>query len=456
MNLKTKLSFHSTLLCAVILALVLVPAFLIFKIYMKDFFYGKIKDTAQESAYLFFEKDLVGTIDFKKYKEIENQLSSITKRAIRVYNAKTLEIYLKDHLDFQIDRHILKTIIKQKELSFQMGDRQFVGLLCKDNLGDFIVVVSGIDYYGEKQIEILGWIFVFFYIIALPLNYFIGSFLSRKTFQPFDEVIAKVNTITAENLHSRLEVSDKSGEDEIKKLTVTFNYLLERLESDIEIQKNFLKNASHELKTPLTVIIGDIEVGLQTARTNDEYLELLSSLRKDSLHLKSIIEGLLVLSGLQIHEPEQLEMVRIDEIIWNIIEKKAIEYPESKVSFKLGLTASDSHLLTVQANRYLLLIALLNIVDNAIKFSSPKEVIIVASKLNQQLFLQIIDQGMGISNADIESVFDMFFRSKRTHIIKGMGLGLYITNQILERHRITISLKSEIEKGTTVALLFPV
>ena len=78
-----------------------------------------------------------------------------------------------------------------------------------------------------------------------------------------------------------------SGKDEIKEFVTTFNYLLERLESGIMIQNNFLKNASHELKTPLTIIIGDIDVSLQQPRTNEQYEEILKSLQKDTLHLKA-------------------------------------------------------------------------------------------------------------------------------------------------------------------------
>lgn len=422
---------------------------------MKNFYYEKLEDTARETAFLYFEKDVLAKTDAKRYKEIENQLATINSKAIRVYNAKTLQIYLNDDLDFKIDNQILKSIIRKNKMAFHIDSRQFLGLLYKDNIGNFIVVVSGIDFYGERQIKTLGWMFIFFYLVAIPLNYLIGRSLSRKTFRPFEEVISKVNSITTENLYSRLQLPQKTGDDEIKELIVTFNNLLERLESGIAIQNNFLKNASHELKTPLTIIIGDIEVALQLERTNAEYRELLNSLRKDSLHLKSILDGLLVLSGLQIFELEQFQELRVDEIIWNVLEKKAIEYPESKVLFNLDSIANHSDLLTINANRYLLFIALNNIIDNAIKFSSPKIVSIFAQVESGQLLLQIIDHGQGISEDEIEAIFELFFRSKRTQNIKGMGLGLYITNQILIRHGIKIVVKSEIDEGTTVALYFP-
>jgi len=250
-------------------------------------------------------------------------------------------------------------------------------------------------------------------------------------------------------------VPQTSGKDEIKELVTTFNYLLERLENGIMIQNNFLKNASHELKTPLTIIIGDLDVSLQQPRTNAQYEEILKSLRKDALHLKATLEGLLVLSGLELSEPQQMETIRIDEILWNMLEKKAIEYPESKVSFNLNAIADQEDLLSVYANKHMLFIALYNIVDNAIKFSSPAPVAIFALSNENKLVIKITDQGPGISDTDKESIFDLFFRSDNTRHIQGQGLGLFITMQILKLHNINLIVDSELGKGTSFSLVFP-
>lgn len=407
------------------------------------------------TAFFYFEKDEITKIDSSRYQRIEIQYKKITNQTIRIYNAKTKELYLKDDIDITLNDKELKAISKNRILHFTKNDRQFTGLFYKDNQGDFIIVVSGIDSVGDKQLDVLALMFIGFYLLGIPLNFLLGRFLARQTFRPFEDVIAKVNTITTDNLHSRLEFPTASGKDEIKELITTFNYLLERLESGITIQNNFLKNASHELKTPLTIIIGDIDVSLQQPRTNEQYEEVLKSLRKDTFHLKSILDGLLILSGLQLSEPEQMESVRIDEILWNILEKKAIEYPGSKVQVNLDAIADNEELLFVYANKHMLFIALYNIIDNAIKFSFPSPVNILAFINDGKLLLKIVDQGSGIAEKDKESIFDLFFRSDRTRHIKGQGLGLFITMQILKRHNITLKVDSELEKGTTFSLLFP-
>jgi len=454
MNLKTKLSVNSTLLFAFIVGLVLTGSFLLFKTHRQDLYYERLEDSALITAFFYFEKDEITKIDSSRYQRIEIQYKKITNQTIRIYNAKTKELYLRDGINIKLTDKELKAISKNRILHFTKENRQFTGLFYQDNQGDFIIVVSGIDAVGERQLDVLSLIFILSYLVVIPLNFFLGRFLAKQTFRPFEDVIAKVNTITTENLHSRLEMPTASGKDEIKELITTFNYLLERLENGITIQNNFLKNASHELKTPLTVIIGDIDVSLQQPRTNEQYEELLKSLRKDTFQLKSILDGLLVLSGLQLAEPEQMETVRIDEIIWNVLEKKAIEYPGSKISVNLE-ELENEELLSVHANKHMLFTALYNIVDNAIKFSFPSPVTIVAFEKDGKLLLKIVDQGSGIAEKDKENIFDLFFRSDRTRHIKGQGLGLFITMEILKRHHITLIVDSELEKGTSFSLLFP-
>ncbi|WP_286971727.1 HAMP domain-containing sensor histidine kinase [Flavobacterium sp. UBA4854] len=455
MNLKSKLARNSTLLFAFILGLVLIGSFLLFKSHRKDLYYEKLEDNALITAFFYFEKDEIRKMDSVSYKDIETQFNKIANQSIRIYNAKTKKLYLRDDVPVVLNDRELKAISRDRILHFTIDERQFSGLYYKDNQGDFIIVVSGIDDVGIRQLEMLAIVFFTFYLAGIALNYLLGRFLAKQTFRPFADVISKVNTITTENLHSRLEMPTASGKDEIKELITTFNYLLERLENGVAIQRNFLKNASHELKTPLTFIIGDIDVSLQHPRTNEQYEEVLKSLRRDTFHLKSTLDGLLILSGLELSEPDQMEMVRIDEILWNILEKKNIEYPEVKVSLNLDAVANNEDLLFVNANRHMLFIALYNIIDNAIKFSFPLQVNIVAYEEQGKLLLKIIDQGSGIEEKDLKSIFDLFFRSDRTRHIQGQGLGLFITMQILKRHNITLTVDSELEKGTVFSLQFP-
>ena len=451
MTLTNKLAIRSSIVFATTLGLVLAVTFLLFKSHTRDLYYKKLQERAHVTAYFYFEKD---EINDQSYREIDAQYRRIADESIRVYYAGTKQLYLSDKRAFTLDSTLLNDIIRTGNATFTIKKRQFAGLYYKDNQGDFIIVISGIDKAGNVQLDSLSWVLLILYLASIPVQYLLATLIARQTFRPFARLIRKVNTINTDNLHSRLAVPD-GGRTEIKDLIVNFNYLLERLDTGVTNQKNFLKNASHELRTPLTVIIGDIDVALNHSQDITQYETVLKAAQKEALHLKSMLEGLLILSGLKLSDRQQMIEVRADEILWNVLEKKAIEYPDTLVSVNLELTPNEEHLLVVRANRELLFIALSNIVDNAIKFSAPKQVVVLVALADQKLMIKITDNGPGIAGNEQQSVFELFFRSEATRQVKGQGLGLYITQQILDLHDIHLHLESEVGKGTSITLLFP-
>ncbi len=285
------------------------------------------------------------------------------------------------------------------------------------------------------------------------INYSMTRWLSYRTFRPFSRLIRKVNAITADNLHTRLDVPDRKP-DELTALITTFNYFLERLESGVRSQRNFLRNASHELKTPLAAMIGGLDVTLRHPRSNDEYHGQLQLLRQEALHLQSITEGLLALSGLEL-SPPPMNDVRIDEVLWNVLEKAAADYPGAEVHADLDDVADEEALLTVHGNRELLFVALSNLVDNAIKFSRPEPVQVKVTAESGRLVIAVSDRGPGISPEEQAKIFELFYRSPATRMVPGHGIGLHLTMQILGRHRITREVWAAESGGTVFRLLFP-
>lgn len=451
MTLRNKLIILSTLLFAFALGLVFLGTFLLFKQHTRELYFKKLLERANTAAYFYFEKDEVND---KKYRSIEAQYRRIYNESIRVYHADDKSLFIDDKLNLRISAKMLDKIVAEGNHTFRLGDKQLAGLYYKDNQGNFIIVVSGTDNAGNMQLDALKKMLVFFYLLGALIHFLLAGFLAKRTFRPFATLIKKVNSMTTDNLHSRLEVPS-GHKDEIKELIITFNYFLARLENGVQTQKNFLKNASHELKTPLTAMMGDIEVTLNQPRSHAEYEALLASLKNDTVHLKSVLDSLLILSGLEMSGEQKMTEVRIDEVLWNVLEKKAIEYPHAQVSVDVQIPPLQEQLLTISANRELLYIALSNLLDNAIKFSEPPKVNVLISIMNGQLQVSISDNGPGIPLNDRVAVFELFYRSNQTRHIKGQGIGLYITKQILQLHGIEAQLLSELEQGTCVTLVFP-
>lgn len=451
MSLRSKLSNRTAFIFAATLGFVLLGTYLLFQQYTRDMYYKKLLGRANTAAFFYLEKD---ELTSQKYREIEDKYRQMTNEAIRLYNADTYNLFVDDTLNFELPQLILRTIVHNGTYTFSLGKRQLAGIFYKDNEGNFIVVSSGINNTGNTSLAVLRWMLITFFVLGLALNYFMTGWLARQTFRPFSNVIRKVNSITADNLHTRLD-QPPGKPDELGDLVVTFNYFLERLENGVQAQRNFFKNASHELRTPLAVIIGDIEVALKNPRDNAEYVRVLESLKKDALHLKSIVEGLLMLSGLEMQKKQQMEPVRIDEVLWSVLEKATIEYPATQVHVDFEQMTQHESLLTIQGNRELLFVVLSNLLDNAIKFSVPQPVGVKVGVSDSMLTMTITDSGPGIPANEKERVFELFYRSNHTRHIAGNGIGLYLTRQILDLHNIAVQLSNNHPAGTAIRLIFP-
>lgn len=450
MSLRRKLSNQSALIFGGILGFVLLGTYFLFKQLSTDLYYKKLLDRAYTAAYFYLEKD---ELNNSRYQRIEEKYRRIADESIQLYNARTYQLVVNDSLPYQVPRHFLEEINRDRHLEFTYQDRLLVGMFYADNEGDFLIVSSGKNTVGQSQLTLLeGSLFVFF-VVGLAINYLLTGWLARHTFTPFSRVISQVHSITADSLHTRLEVP--SGKpDELSEVISTFNVFLARLEESIQIQRSFLKNASHELKTPLAVIIGDVEVALKKPRSNEEYVQLLQALEKDALHLTSIVEGLLLLSGLSLPIDQKMEPVLLDEILWTVLEKTQIRQPERTVTIDFEDMEGYQSLLTVIGNKDLLFTALSNLLDNALKFSTPKPVAILVKAIAGQLTIVLKDQGPGIPAAEEKLIFDLFYRSNQSRHIAGQGIGLYLTKQILDLHRIVLQIDSS-KEGTTVQLTFP-
>jgi len=451
MTLKSKLTFLSTVLFAITLGLVLIGTSILFKSHTRELYFQRLLERTYTTAYFYFEKD---EINDDSYHEIDSQYRRITDESVRVYYADNKKLFLSDRLPLSLDTQRLNRIIAKGNYTFTIQHRQFAGLYYRDNQGDFIIVVSGVDRTGNNQLDSLNMMLLILYLLSIPIQYFLASILAKQTFRPFARLVHKVNTITTENLHYRLKLPS-SRKNEINELIINFNYLLERLDNGVSNQKNFLKNVSHELRTPLTIIIGNIDVVLNHQRNIAEYENVLRSSQKEALHLKSILQGLLILSGIQLSDREQEQLVRADEILWNVLERKTQEYPETPIAVNFEIQPEDENRLTVSGNRELLFIAFSNILDNAIKFSDSKQVDVIFSSKGNSLELKIVDNGAGIAKEDLPYIFDLFYRSESSKAIRGQGLGLHITKQILAMHNIGLNIESSPGLGTSITLVFP-
>ena len=332
---------------------------------------------------------------------------------------------------------------------------------------DFLISRIKIDFHGEKNIiieilttkEILTstlenilYILSFILPIILILAVIAGNFLIYKSFSPIENILFELKQINANDLSARLKTT--KNEDEINQLINEVNNLLSRLESSFERISQFSSDASHELKTPLTIIRGEIEVTLRKERTTDEYKNALNNSLNELTLIEQTINDLLFLAknekDLMVDKQENFYFDElIDESI-NEIKSFAILH-QVEINFVL----EDS--IEFKGFPNLLKIALKNALKNAIQFSHKNSQVIVKSYINDGIFnISIQDFGIGIPLNEQEKIFEKFYRTdkSRNKNSGGTGLGMSILKKIIDIHKGIIKITSKENIGTTIILSF--
>jgi len=317
------------------------------------------------------------------------------------------------------------------------------------------VISSAIDIYGVTKLQNLMWVLIIGYIISIAFIILIGRNFARQSLRPIVNVIAEVSSIGASNLGQRL--NEGNGHDEIAKLAITFNKMLNRLETAFKMQKSFVSSASHELRTPLASITSQIEVVLMKSRSGEEYREVLLSVLDEARGLTSLSNNLL-----EIARSEQdtatmtIGKVRLDEVLLETQADILTARPKAVIDIDVSdNTGDEDHELYIQGNENLLRLVFINLIDNACKFSDNKPVKVLVEFRERNVMIKVTDNGIGISPADLPHIFEPFYRAQNAESRKGHGIGLSLIYKIIKLHNGSIEVLSEVGKGTTVEVTLP-
>lgn len=297
-------------------------------------------------------------------------------------------------------------------------------------------------YVHEVENILWFWLLFLLFVVLIIVYFMISKSLSATKL-----VVDEVNQIKIDGHFHKLNTTGISSE--IDELIKTFNLLIYNLQNSYKKVKDFGQNASHELKTPLTIIRGEIEVGLRKERTNDEYKDILKSTLSEVELLQEIIEKILFLSSNANEDIiKNFEEIYVDEIFSEAIKEKT----QLVFAKNIRLNIVSLEPLTKLGNPTLLKIAITNLLDNAIKYSKENQSINLTLDNNS---LIIEDFGCGIPTNEIEKVFDRFYRvQKIKNYSKGNGLGLAIVKTILDIHQFTIKVESVEDSYTKVTIIF--
>lgn len=318
----------------------------------------------------------------------------------------------------------------------------------------YIVAVSAENYFYSHHIAYLRNLIITILIFAIFLIVLISYLISRSIIKPVQNIISEVKTISAENFHLRLRTPVSN--DYLSKLTLTFNDMLNRLETSFETQKNFISNASHELNTPLTGIIGEADLALSRERSSDEYKDTLNKILKEAEELNKKTKALLLLAKTGFDgKSQRFDKVRIDQLILDVKETVQKISPQSKIKIDFSLLPESPEHLKVKGNEDLLHLAFSNIIVNACKYSDCKPVQVALGASDKEIIVIIKDSGIGIPEHELQYIYDPYFRASNTSGYEGYGIGLPLSRNIIRMHEGVLTVTSVLNEGTTVQIKLP-
>ncbi len=360
---------------------------------------------------------------------------------------------LADSNSLPID--FLNIVSSQQFGNFQKDDIFYFGKKRITSEGFYFIIVSAKNYYNSHHLILLKKVLFTGGFIAILIIIYFTYLFSLNFFNPIRKIISKVNSISTDNIHLRLD--DNQNSIEINRLATTFNNLLNRIEIAIETNKNFISNASHEFGTPLTTIMGEADVALLKDRTPVEYQETLQKILKQSERLNKISQSLLFLAQIGYKENKlNFTIIRTDELIMQANEIMNQLIPKNNIKIDFDLLPENPKKLKVLGNKELLILAMTNILTNACKYSSNKPVIVSLASTNNQIVIIVKDQGIGIPESELPFIFDPFYRASNTAAYDGYGIGLPLTQNIIKIHKGELIISSVLHIGVTIQVKLPV
>ncbi|WP_062235690.1 sensor histidine kinase [Fictibacillus sp. FJAT-27399] len=397
-------------------------------------------------------------------KKTENQGSGVLTKDL-------LEVYLSDHSFIRlVDKNsvVTKQITDDQDLAKvkaefspkeeselrQIGEEQFqfvrVPISTNHNVSYTMEIaqrVTGLEVKKDKLLSILAACSA----ITILLSLAGGRLLSNVIMKPISRMIRTMEDIEQSGVPKTIFIQNRS-KDELYTLANTFNHMISRLQENIERQKQFVSDASHELKTPITVIGSYANLlrrrGLKNEKLSKEAIE---AIHQEAMRMQKMTETLLDLASSENETTLHVKKVNLTQVCESLAKQLKSIY-KREILFH-----QENPPVYVEADELKMKQVIIIVLDNAIKYSKAKIEVTVRQK-EGQAFIHVKDYGIGIPEEDVTHIFERFYRvdKARSRETGGTGLGLSIAKIIMKLHRGDIDIKSREGKGTEVELRIPI
>lgn len=350
---------------------------------------------------------------------------------------ETYQVKLSGSHVFSLDTHSGRYLIYDRRLS----GKNFSEL--------WIRGIAPLKETTSQLIDIAIYLAAFlpFLIIIILLC---GYFVAKGIIRPIKKIEETTTSITDGNNLS-LRIADTGGRDELAALSGNFNKMLDRLETSFEMEKRFASDASHELRTPVSVILAQAEFSLEKERQPEEYIDSLEVIKRQGKRMNQLIGNMLSYTRLE----QRIDNYPFEKLDFSVLVSDLCSDMTPLRINDISLEYSVEPGIMINGNAELLARMLQNLLENAYKYGGQSgNTKVTLSLKGNNIKLLVEDDGIGIAEDQLEQIFDRFFRVSNKSSITGSGLGLSIVKKIVDMHSGNIDVSSKEGLGTTFTITF--
>jgi signal transduction histidine kinase len=451
MKLREKIILYFSSITIISIGLFFVFIYTLFSEYRQQEYQQRLKDKTVTTLVFLAE---VREIDDEIVKKIDKyRINDMYQEKVLLFDERKNLIYSGiDDTKIYFSADILKKLSPKNPWIETLEDKfDVVGVYFRFQNKDYYGITKAYDYFGFSKLDYLKNVLIVTFIILSIVIMLISAYVAREISSPLNRMAVEISSIQTD---TNTTVTVPDSKDEINFLARTFNDLMIRLNAAFAFQKHAVHHISHELKTPIAVLVSNFEKIERETDIGKIRLMMLTQ-KEDTKTLSDIINALLEISKTESGNPTSFSKVRIDDIIFDLIEELKILHPNFAFNVTLPSDMQNESSLMPMANRRLLTSALLNLMTNSVRYSDNNMADIQFSGTPTTVTINFINHGKTLKPAEQEFLFQHFFRGENSHGKGGFGLGLVLANKIIQLHRGTIGYQTPNDETNVMSVTLP-
>ena len=436
MKLRNKLALSYTIAFTCLIGVTFISIYYISKKNRRNEFHQRFKDRTLISFRLITE---MHNIDDDVLDKLDKSVVNNLRQNTFLFDSSGTLIYTTtDNAKPHYADEILSSLRQgNNELFVPVDTCELLGVKFLDKGKTYYGIAKADDKVGRATMKFLAILLLTSFSVSVIIVILLSRYLSCLITSPMTRLAKEIENISPGKLSVR--VFENKRKDEINYLASKFNEMLDKVENAFKFKHQFIHHLSHELKTPLAVMMANAESAL-VENAFDNYKDCLQFQKDGIVELSNMINTMMDISKKE-NQLTDYDNIRIDELVFECIDEISLLNSHAMFDFQIDQPIEQSERLTIKGNSRMLKIAIGNLLKNAVTYSTSQSVKVEVAAKDNHVELSIINDGNTISDDETKHLFKQTFRGANNNNAKGFGLGLILTNRIITLHEGTIKYK---------------